>query len=124
MGYIPHKEVPEYINASNAGTALFHPTRRFVKTAYPIKLFEYMICGKPVLVSDLPAIRKIIDESKCGLLADPMDIVKVAESIEFMLEHPVETRAMGDAGRIAVQTKYNWRNMEKILLKIYKDISN
>jgi glycosyltransferase involved in cell wall biosynthesis len=123
LGYVPHKDIPQYINASNVGTALFHATRRFIKTAYPIKLFEYMICGKPVLVSDLPAIRKIIEESKCGLLADSTDIVKVAESIEFMIEHPRETKAMGDSGRMAVQTKYNWSNMEKILLKIYKKIS-
>ncbi len=123
LGYIPHKEVPQYINASNVGTALFHATRRFMKTAYPIKLFEYMICGKPVLVSDLPAIRKIIEESRCGLLVDPTDITKVADSIEFMLEHPQETKAMGNSGRTAVQTKYNWANMEKVLLKLYKNIS-
>lgn len=122
LGFMPHKEVPEYINASNVGTALFHPTRRFAKTAYPIKLFEYMICGKPVLVSDLPAIRKIIEESGCGLLVNPMDIDEVAKAIIFMLEHPQEIRAMGDSGRRAVQDKYNWSKMEINLLQLYKNI--
>ena len=124
LGYVPHKEVPEYINASNVGTALFHPTRRFAKTAYPIKLFEYMICGKPVLVSNLPAIRKIIEESECGLLVDPMNIYEVAKAIIFMLEHPQDTKAMGYSGRRAVQNKYNWLKMETELLKLYKNISN
>ncbi len=124
LGYVPHNEVPGYINASDVGTALFHPTRRFAKTAYPIKLFEYMICGKPVLVSDLPAIRRIIEESGCGLLVNPTDIDDVAKAIVFMLEHPLETKTMGYSGRRAVQNKYNWSKMEINLLKIYKDISN
>jgi len=122
LGFVPHKEIPKYINACDIGTVLLFPTPRFIKTPYPIKLFEYMICSKPVIASDLPSMGKIVKEAGCGVLVDPTDVDEIADGITYLLNHPEEAKKMGENGRIAVEEKYSWERMEERLLKIYKDI--
>lgn len=122
LGHIPHDEVPKYILASDIGIALFHPTKRLIKTSYPIKLFEYMICGKPVIVSDLPAMKKVIEEARCGLFVNPMDIDDVSRTIVYALEHPEELSAMSRRAKEAINTKYNWEKMGKVLVEVYRKI--
>ncbi|AKB75713.1 hypothetical protein MSLAZ_2452 [Methanosarcina lacustris Z-7289] len=123
LGFLPHIEIPKYIGISKIGTVLLYPTERFKKTAYPLKLFEYMACSKAVIASDLPAMGKIIKEAKCGLLTDPTDKDKIAENIIYLIENPQESKKMGINGRIAVEKKYNWEIMEKQLIEIYKTIN-
>jgi glycosyltransferase involved in cell wall biosynthesis len=122
LGPIPHHNVPKYIAASDIGIALYHPTKRLIKTSYPIKLFEYMICGKPVIVSDLPGMKKVVEEARCGLLVNPMDIESVSRALIYAVEHPEELSAMGRRGKEAVNTRYNWESMEKVLLEVYQKI--
>jgi glycosyltransferase involved in cell wall biosynthesis len=122
IGHKPHNEVPKYIVASDIGIALFHPTKRMIKTSYPIKLFEYMICGKPVIVSDLPAMKKVIDEAKCGLFVNPMDIDDVSKTMVYAAEHPAELSAMGRRAKKAINTKYNWEKMGKVLVDVYQKV--
>lgn len=124
LGFVPHTEIPKYIDAADVGAVLLHPTTRFMKTAYPIKLFEYMICGKTVIASNLPAMSGIIKDSSCGVLVNPIDIKEIAEAIIYLLEHPEEAKKMGENGRRAVEEKYNWTEMEKELIKIYFKIGD
>lgn len=122
LGYMPHDDVPKYIKASDVGIALFHPTKRFMKTSYPIKLFEYMICGKPIIVSDFPAMKKVVDDARCGIFVDPTDVDDVSGAMVYAAEHPEELEAMGNRGKQAIKEKYNWRTMEKALLDVYEKI--
>lgn len=122
LGYMPHDDVPKYIKASDVGIALFHPTKRFMKTSYPIKLFEYMICGKPVIVSDFPAMRKVVDDAGCGMFVDPTNIDEISRTVVYAAGHLEDLEAMGNRGKQAIKEKYNWRTMEKVLLDVYKKI--
>lgn len=122
LGYMPHDDVPKYIKASDVGIALFHPTKRFMKTSYPIKLFEYMICGKPVIVSDFPAMKKVVDDAKCGIFVDPTNIDEISRTVLYAAGHPEELEAMGNRGKQAIKEKYNWLSMEKVLLDVYQKI--
>ena len=122
LGYMPHDDVPKYIKASDVGIALFHPTKRFMKTSYPIKLFEYMICGKPIIVSDFPAMKKVVDDARCGIFVDPTDVDDVSRAMVYATGHPDDLEAMGNRGTEAIKEKYNWRTMEKVLLDVYEKI--
>jgi glycosyltransferase involved in cell wall biosynthesis len=122
LGTIPHSEIAKYINASAIGTVLLFPTPRFNKTPYPVKLFEYMICGKPVLASALPSMGKIVKEANCGILVDPLNVDEIAEGIIYLLDHPREAKRLGYNGRFAVENKFSWEIMEKELIKAYEDI--
>lgn len=122
-GWIPHEQVVEFIQKSDMGIILFQPTYYNNIIGLPNKLFEYMACGIPVIGSDLPEIRKVIEGSKCGLLVDPTSHQEITDAIIWLLDHPEEAEKMGINGRHAVEEVYNWDKMEKRLFKVYEELA-
>ena len=119
LGWKPYEEVVNYINISDVGIILFQPTHYNNLIGLPIKLFEYMACGLPVVASNFPEISKVVKEADCGILVDPTNVDEIANAILYLLEHPEEAKRMGDSGRRAVEEKYNWERMEERLLGLY-----
>jgi glycosyltransferase involved in cell wall biosynthesis len=105
------------------GMVLFQPIHYNNIIGLPNKLFEYMACGKPVIASDFPEIRTIVEETDCGILVDPSNINDIEKAIIWMLKNPEEAQEMGLRGRKAIEYKYNWAEMEKLLFNMYKEIS-
>jgi len=93
-----------------------------VRNAMPIKVFEYMAAGIPVIASDFPLWRQIIGEAGCGLLVDPQDPQAIARAMEYLLSHDSEAEAMGRRGRQAACELYNWKSEERILLNFYSEL--
>ena len=120
-GLLSHSKVVEYINISTLGLSLLQPIPRY-KKAVPIKLFEYMACGLPVVASNFPEIRKIVEAADCGILVDPTNVDEIANAILYLLGHPEEAKRMGENGRRAVEERYNWDKMEEKLLKLYEGL--
>jgi len=89
----------------------------------PIKLFEYMIAALPIVSSDLPRLRTIVQEVQCGILVEPGQPKAFAEAIQWLLEHPAEAQAMGERGRQAVLHTYNWNSQAEVLLDLYRRIT-
>lgn len=122
IGWKPHEEVVNYINISDVGIILFQPTHYNNLIGLPIKLFEYMACGLPVVASNFPEISMVVKEADCGILVDPTDVDEIADAIVYLLEHPEEAMMMGENGRRAVEEKYNWERMEERLLEVYEGL--
>jgi glycosyltransferase involved in cell wall biosynthesis len=101
-----------------AGLVLYHPEKSH-EVSQPNKLFEYMAAGIPVIASDFPLWRKIIEDAGCGLLVDPLDTRAIATAIERLITNPAEAEAMGQRGRVAVKEHFNWANEEQTLLSFY-----
>ena len=97
---------------------MFHPAPNHVN-AQPTKLFEYLAVGLPVIASDFPLWRKIIEGSGCGLLVDPLDPQGIASAMEWILDHSEEAEAMGRQGRQVVERTYNWEIEFGKLLDLY-----
>lgn len=89
----------------------------------PIKLFEYMLSGLPVVAFYLPRTTEIIEESGCGIVVEARNTRKLAEAIQWLLEHPAEAEAMGKRGREAVLKSYNWNTQAASLLELYRRIT-
>lgn len=105
----------------HVGVALLRPSPNFVDS-YPTKLFEYMALGLPVVVSDFPLWRSVVDDARCGLAVDPTNISAVQDAFRWMLGHPEEARAMGLRGKEVVSNKYNWASEFKKLRDLYQDL--
>jgi glycosyltransferase involved in cell wall biosynthesis len=117
-GWQDRNRVAELLGSARVGLVLFHPVGNYVE-AYPTKMFEYMAAGLPVVASDFPLWRTIVDEAGCGLLVDPLDPAQIAAAIDRLLADPDEARAMGERGREAVMTRFNWGTEERKLLDLY-----
>jgi glycosyltransferase involved in cell wall biosynthesis len=117
-GWVSRKNVSSILNSSRAGLLVLKPIKHEIETL-PIKLFEYMAAGLPVICSDFPLWRNIIDKSGCGLLVDPTDSVSIANAIRWILDNPEASREMGERGRSAVLNQYNWSRESKKLIAFY-----
>ncbi|WP_369773941.1 glycosyltransferase family 4 protein [Thioalkalivibrio sp. ALJ15] len=120
-GWASRPQVAAILGNVRAGLVLFHPAPNHLD-AQPNKLFEYMAAGLPVIASDFPLWRGIVDGAGCGLLVDPQDPDAIAEAMAWLLAHPDEAEAMGRRGRDAVERQYNWAPEADKLLALYEQL--
>ncbi|MBK8801156.1 MAG: glycosyltransferase family 4 protein [Fibrobacteres bacterium] len=118
LGNLDRDGVRSVLSRSKIGIVALRPTPSYMESL-PIKMFEYMGAGLPVLASDFPLWRTIVDDSGCGICVDPMDPAKMGEALDRLLEQPDEMARMSKAGVAAIQTKFNWRSEKGKLLALY-----
>jgi glycosyltransferase involved in cell wall biosynthesis len=121
LGILDRPAIVDLLGRMRAGLVLLHPTPSYVPSL-PIKLFEYMAAGLPVVASDFPVMRGIIERAGCGLLVNPLDPSAIAEAIRFLLQHPDQADSMGRRGRAAVEQQYSWESEAQTLLRLYGDL--
>ena len=120
-GSLPWHDAWEHAHGAMAGLVLFHPVPNHTE-ALPNKLFEYMASGLPVIGSDFPLWRTILEGNECGLTVDPLDTQAIAEAIAYLIDHPEEAEKMGYNGHRAVEEVYNWETEGKKLIDLYERI--
>lgn len=118
-GFVDRITAAQLLAESKMGLVVFHPEPNHIK-AQPNKLFEYMSAGIPVIASDFPLWRQIVENAGCGLLVDPMAPKAIADAMVWLLENPESAAEMGRAGRRAVEQQYNWEVEEQKLLQLYR----
>lgn len=121
-GKISHPEALQLISTADIGLSLLYPVPNYIESL-PTKLFEYMTAGLPVIASNFPLWKKIIEGNNCGICVNPTVPKEIAKAIKYLIEHPQEAKKMGENGRRAVLEKYNWENEGKKLLKVYEELT-
>ena len=121
LGWLGRGEVHDVLQRSVAGLVTLHPVINYVD-ALPVKMFEYMAAGVPVIASHFPLWREIVEGNACGLCVDPLNPVAIARAIDWLVDHPQEAEKMGRNGRQAVLAKYNWTMEEAKLLALYEGL--
>ncbi len=121
LGWLDRAGVKNALDRSMAGLVTLHPIINYLDSL-PIKMFEYMAAGLPVIASNFPLWREIVEGNDCGLCVDPLDPAAVAQAINYLVMHPQEAERMGRNGQRAVQDKYNWGIEEAKLLQLYADL--
>lgn len=118
LGLCSRDEVNKLYGRSRIGLVLYQPAANHYE-AQPIKMFEYMAAGLPVVVSNFTHWKEIVEESQCGICVDPTDAVEVRGAVEKLIYEPVFGQEMGLRARKAVEKKMNWTVEEKKLLDLY-----
>lgn len=118
-GWASRSQVAQAMGDARAGLVVLRPVEHEMLTL-PIKLFEYMAAGIPVIASDFPVWRAIVEGAECGLLVDPLDEEAIANAMRWILDHPQEAEAMGRRGRAAVEQQFNWDHEASTLIAFYR----
>jgi len=121
LGWLSQEKLAALLGKTRIGLVVLHPTHSYLDS-YPMKLFEYMHAGIPVIASDFPLWRKIVEEVGCGLLVDPLNPEAIAEAIFWLLDHPDKAESMGKRGQDAIRYKFNWECEADKLLFMYHRI--
>ncbi|MBN2293390.1 MAG: glycosyltransferase family 4 protein [Pirellulales bacterium] len=118
-GWLPAPEAWQRMAGCQIGLALLQNQPNFVHS-FPTKMFEYMALGLPVVVSDFPLYRQVVESTGCGLCVDSKDPKAIAAAFAQLLNNPEEAQAMGRRGRRAVVERYRWSEEAKKLLDLYE----
>lgn len=121
-GRVDGKEGWKKIARCHVGVAVLAPLPNYV-ASWPTKIFEYMAMGLPVVVSDFPLYRNMVEQDGCGILVRPDDVPDIVRALERLMNRPDEARVMGGRGLRAVTKKYVWSNEISKLLAFYKSVS-
>lgn len=121
-GWLDRENVKKVLDESVAGLVTLQPIVNYVDSL-PVKMFEYMAAGIPVIASNFPLWEKIIKGNNCGLCVDPLDPGAIAKAIDYLVTHPRAAEQMGLNGQKAVQEKYNWDIEEQKLIDLYKTLT-
>jgi glycosyltransferase involved in cell wall biosynthesis len=122
LGAIPYSEVATLLAGSLAALVprANRPNARFGLS--PLKLFEAMACGVPVVASDLPGLREIVGAHDCGMTFAAGDPDALARAVADLAEDPVRASQMGSRGRAAAVALYSWdirsSETEQVLLQV------
>lgn len=113
-GAVPHDHIPILLSKAHLGVAPFntapHPALRAAGFFWsPLKIYEYMAAGLPVVTTAIPPLTTIIREGEEGALFREGDVVDLANAIERVLADPTAAFAMGQRARARVAAHFSWQ---------------
>ncbi|NMP04257.1 glycosyltransferase family 4 protein [Pseudoalteromonas arctica] len=121
LGWLNREGIQSVLGHSFAGLVTLHPIENY-KDALPVKMFEYMASGIPVIASNIPLWKEIVETDNCGICVDPYSSNEISDAMNFLAHNLEIAKQMGARGRNAVLEKYNWRIEEAKLLQLYSTL--
>jgi glycosyltransferase involved in cell wall biosynthesis len=119
LGHKPHADIPLYLKAANVAVLPNSSKNEISRVSTsPMKLFEYMAAGIPIVASDLSSIREILDEHKAILVA-PDDCAALAEGIKKLAGNTEMAQTLAVRAREAASV-YTWDTRAKSILDFIK----
>lgn len=115
LGHKSHKEIPLYLKAADV-LVLPNSAKEEISSKYtsPLKLFEYLASGRPIVASDLPSVREILNEQN-AVLVKPDDLGSLAEGIKKILDHNILSEKLAQKA-LKDACQYTWqKRAEKII---------
>lgn len=121
-GWVDNKFVPEYVASSDICLVPHHKCGHWDHTI-PNKLFDYMAAGKPVLVSDVKPMKRIVEQANCGLVYKDGDSGCFVSQLEKLQDRGLRIE-LGKNGARAVKKHYNWVNDSNRMLNSIRRVLN
>ena len=116
------KEIPSFIHSADVGVIPLPPENKWWKVSVPLKTLEYLAMAKPIIVTDIPFHRKIIQECECGRITPTGNPKDIAKAIIYMYEHQNELASMGEKGQKLIESKYTWEHIAFDIETFIKEI--
>lgn len=113
-GNVPHNDIPAHLAAMDVVVAPHAPWKEFFGS--PIKLFEYMSVGKPIVASAVGQIADVIRDGQIGRLVPPGDVEALAATLLDLLRSPEERQRLGAAARDEAVAKHSWATRAREIL--------
>jgi glycosyltransferase involved in cell wall biosynthesis len=121
LGRLERSRVAEVLASVKVGVIPLHPIDNYVD-AYPVKLFEYMAAGLPIVATDIPRWREILERHDCGVCVAHGSAEQLAAAITAVLSDDERARAMGERGRRAAVERYSWETQAAALVRLYAQL--
>jgi len=115
-GFVAHEDVPTHISAMDIVLAPYPDLDFFYYS--PLKVFEYMSCGKPVISTNVGQVAEIIDHGRTGYLTPPDDIAAINENITKLIRDDKKRETMGKEAREEILKFHTWDKRGEQLNKI------
>jgi glycosyltransferase involved in cell wall biosynthesis len=106
-GWLPHEQVPGLIRHFDVALAPYSE-KEHLWYASPMKLFEYMACGKPVVAAALGQIEEVVRDGETGVLYSHGDPDGLAKACERLLSDPELRERLGRAAAEQLDGRYSW----------------
>lgn len=119
-GAVAHSQIMEHL----AGTAIAVAPYPLVEDCQsyfsPLKIYEYMAAGLPIIASDIGQARSVLDS--VGVLVPPSRPDLLARALDSLVADPARRRALGSAARLRAETEHSWeRVVTRILTRVEAD---
>ena len=108
VGRIPYQEVPTWIGATTVCVAPFREDRGETS---PVKIFDYLACGRPVVASAIPSVAATFTQETGVALVPPDDHIALAEAVMNLLNDKDRQSRMADRGRCFVEQGFSWAHL-------------
>lgn len=114
-------EVYGYLKLADIGIALLYPSKNYL-TSLPVKAFEYMALGIPMVVSDFPYWREIFSGS--AEFANPYKPDEIAEKLNMLITNDLLCKQLSKYSVNLIKNKYSWETESEKLITLYKELLN
>jgi len=118
---VPREKIPAYISTADCCLVPLKKNKLFLG-ALPSKMFDYMACERPVILSVDGEARTVLEDAKAGLFVEPENTEQIIQAIQYLRDNPRLCQQMGKAGRYYVEQHYSRRQkaleLEQILTEI------
>ena len=121
-GMVDYSIVPELINLADICVAPFISRRNEKTGVSPLKVFEYMACGKPVIASRIEGL-EFLESEGAGRLTTPGDTVSLEESLRELLENPEERLNLGRRGLSLVRGRFDWEKRVTEIENVLRELA-
>jgi glycosyltransferase involved in cell wall biosynthesis len=88
--------------------AIPHRRSEYLDLSLPIKLFDYMAAGRPVVVTNCPEMAGFVEQERVGVVCEP-EAEDMAAKLVSLLQNPTLSAELGRNGRRVVEARFNWR---------------
>lgn len=120
-GRLSLEEGYKYAQHCSIGLCIIWPMKNSIES-YPTKLFEYMTVGLPVITSNFPLYRAVIEQNNSGQCIDPFSAIALSDAIESMHRDVEKSEQMVQNGKLAVKKYYNWESEKLVLARVYEEL--